>query len=784
MAASQRLRFEDCELDLTRNCLLRKGREVHLRQKAFLVLQQLIEGRGRLVTKDELFGQVWPETAVTDDVLVQVIRELRRALGDDSHQPVYIKTVPKEGYRFICEVTEADGQPLPEDIIKVEFEIEEETQTESQAQSSGLLDLLTSAGMTWRVAAGSVAAIVVLAGAFYIIAPTIGRSSAEVRLPSVAGKKALAVMFFDNRSGDTELDWLREGLPDMILTKLSRSNKVMTLSRAQLQAVLKREGYKDGSAIEQEAATAVARRAGVNTLVMGDFSRLGETIRVNATLIDAESGDLEAAESITVGSPGELLDRIDILALMLVKALDADQANVDVAIATAMTDDIEAYRCYSLAIEKAHGLNNPEAVKLLEKAIELDPEFAMAHARLGYTYAVTWGLAEKARPYLAKAFARSDKLSAKDRLHVLAWYSIANLDYPRAVDHFRQIIIEYPLETEAYLRLGNLLRGERQHAEAIDVLKRGLVVEPDSPILHNTLGLIYSERGKHDEAIESHRRYVSLAPTEANSYDSLGMSFHWAGRYDEAIDSYSKALELNPKFEIAYSHIGVAYFQTGRYKKAEEYFRRYLELAPSDLEKGRAYCYLARIFRARGDKSNELAFAKKAYDLGGQFGVDMLSYMLEKGDRRAVADIGSKVFLPIKVSNRGSRVSERPQEYFKGMVAMADGDHERALTHFRSALQHNPYTWDIEPYEDCLGRAYLRLGRYSEAIAEFQRVLQINPNYPLANYHIGEAYRRSGADAEAAAKFDDFLSTWKDADVDIPEVGYAARFLSEIRGRG
>ena len=105
-------------------------------------------------------------------------------------------------------------------------------------------------------------------------------------------------------------------------------------------------------------------------------------------------------------------------------------------------------------MEKAQALHNTEAIALLEKAVALDPQFAMAHARIGYVYAVTWGLADKGKPHLEKAFQLSDRLTEKDKLYITAWYAIANLDYPGAAQMFRQVIAEYPLEIEAYWRLG------------------------------------------------------------------------------------------------------------------------------------------------------------------------------------------------------------------------------------------------------------------------------------------------------------------------------------------
>jgi DNA-binding winged helix-turn-helix (wHTH) protein/Flp pilus assembly protein TadD/TolB-like protein len=595
-AEKQIYRFADVEINTSQNCLKRGDREYHLRQKAFAVLLYLLEQRQRVVTKDELMNIVWKDTAVTDDALVQCIKEIRRSIGDDSHRQRFIKTIPKSGYRFIGTLEEskngfyADAADLP-----VEKSIEKSAKKSDYDAAFSIPELIAGRKVFFAIFLA-----VFVISLFSFLGQTVrqkGRSYAEVTLPQIAGKKTLAVMFFENQSKSTKLEWLREGLPDMLITNLSRSTKLTVLSRQQFQLLLERAGHQSGERIGLETALEIARKSQAEWFIIGSYAQLGEKLRLDVQLYDAQTGGLQTAESLIVEKTEQILTEIDLLSIKLAARLDAGEPESRTTLGTVMTDNLEAYRYYSLSLEKARGLHKKDAIELLEKAVALDPEFAMAHARIGHTYAVTWGWAEKAKPHLERAFALSDRLTEKDRLYITAWYAIANLDYPAAIGSFREIIAKYPTETEAYLRLGYLLRGEEEFEEAISVMRQGLTIDPDSSALYNALGLLYSLLGRHTEAIAMHERYVALEPAEANARDSLGMSYQWAGRYEEAIAEYNRALELNPNFEIAYAHLGVALFQTGRYRMAIDWFKKYIAVAPSELESERGYAYIAHVYR-------------------------------------------------------------------------------------------------------------------------------------------------------------------------------------------
>lgn len=346
-----------------------------------------------------------------------------------------------------------------EEITRIEVEYESDDFIRAVADNP--LAALTAGRPKSRVFAFALLAVISAAAVFslFYFSRSLRRgqeTAAKVVLPNTPGKKSLAVMYFTNQSGNSELNWLREGLADMLINDLSRSPKLNILSRQQFHTLLDRNGYSGDEELLPENALDITRKSGAEAFITGSFAQIGEAIRLDVQLYDTETGELRAVESVTSKKMDEIFADIDLLSLKLANHLDATpfEQEQQSDITQAMTGNLEAYRDYSLAVAEAESLHNKEAIALLEKAIALDPQFAMAHARIGYTYAITWGFAAKARPYLEKAFSLSNRLTEKDRLNIAAWYSIANLDYPNAIEFYRQIISKYPTETEAYHRLG------------------------------------------------------------------------------------------------------------------------------------------------------------------------------------------------------------------------------------------------------------------------------------------------------------------------------------------
>lgn len=769
-------RLDGIEIDAARVCLKRDGQERHLRQQTFQVLIYLLEQRERLITKDELIEHVWRDTAVTDNALEQCLTEIRKVLGDDSRNPRFIKTVPRAGYRFIGSVEEVDLRGGEMEVPKALA-----TQAEGTSDSVAVAASQTPVWIKKRAVLVSILVIVIAgaATAAFLIQRrrSLGLSLSNVTLPQTAGKRSVAVMFFDNQSGSADLDWLREGLADMLITDLSRSKNLTILSRQQLHTLLDRTGHQSSEKIRLEEALDIAQKSKATVVIMGSFARLGEQIRIDAQLHDARDGLLLAAERLVVDQPAQILTQVDLLSIKLASHLGASEQPANAGLTSVMTNNLAAYRYYSLGVEKAQAVQNPEAIALLQKAVALDPDFAMAYARIGYTYAVSWGLLEQGKPYLEKAFKLTDRLSEKDKLNIAAWYALANQDYAAAIRSFQEIVARYPLQVEAYRGLGRLLRGENRHDEAIEILKQGLVIDSDAKDLYNGLGSVYSDLGRHDEAIAMFQRYVKLAPEEPNAHDSLGLGYQWAGRYQDAVQEYERALTLKPDFEVSVIHLANTLYQQGRYREALHEFQHYIEIAPSISERGRGYSGIAQIQRSRGrldeaERAARQSLARDKTSLG-----QMFAAALEKGDLPAAEKLKSALE-KIRRTARGARGDLRELSYYQGRFELKSGRATEAIEKFKEALQHRAPTWNVDPYEDCLANAYLELSRWDEAIAEYERILRLNPNYPLVHYHLAQAYERKGQRDQARAEYERFLQVWSNADADIPEVVSARKALS------
>ena len=729
------LKLAEIEIHPERSVVCRDGEEIYLRQQTLRVLLYLVEHRDRLVSRDELHTAIWRDTAVTPDALVQCIVDIRKALGDSSKEPRFIRTVPKLGYGYIG--------PTPDASVIGPSAIEPSEAPRGRWPR-------------WRLGA-AIVVVALLAGAL-ILTNVLSTGSAE--WPEPGARRKIVVLPFTNESGDPSAAWLQNGLPNMLITGLGRSAGVSAVTLADLEDV--------GAAVMR-----------ADLVVRGSFSSVGQSLRVDVRM-HTRSGEPFGVDSMVAERREDVLAEIDRLSGRLTARLGVAPpgSGAVLQIADVMTSDLDAYREYVFGVQKASALEPDAAIERFESAVTRDPGFAMAHARIGATYVITIGEPDKGRAHLAKAFQLSSRLREVDRLWILAWYSLAKLEYDEAMAPLRTLIARYPTDLEAYSVLARLLIGRERWTDALQVIEQGLALDPDAKDLHNQASAAAAGAGRPGAALEAARRYVAVAPDEANARDTLGLRLQDLGRYDEAIEAYRQALALNPGFHVARVHMGNTYFAQGRYREAASAWEPLTRQA--DLEtRARGLGALGWLAYRRGDLAAAWRLALEAATLSPRNPWPAFHVAIARQDRAGYRRIAGLTRWD-EYSNRGAPHARIFQHYMWSLGFLIEGRVDEALTQLREAVRHPPIGWGVEPLHDSLAEAYFDLERWDDARAEYERLVTQRPWFARPHYRLAQLADRRNDPAAARGHYERFLEAWNKADADVPEVVAARERLRRL----
>jgi len=534
------IRFDRYVLDLRRGALRSGEDDIEIRPKTFEVLKFLVENAERLVAKDEIVAAVWPGVFVTDDSLVQCVKELRRALGKDGER--LVRTVPRRGYRLEAQALpdlaasrpdsvgrSPDGQPLPPAGAAV--------------RGSG-----ASAGARWRlwsaVAACVLALIFIGLWRFGQIGPDVTVQGALPRL----GKPAIAVLPFGSPVG--EGDYFADGMTDDVINALSRFSSLTVMSRNAVAS------YKGRSVTPQQ----VGRNLSVQYVLEGSVRRIGDQLRVTAELTDTDRGQV-----LWSGRFDDALRNLfvvqDLITTQVVGGLAVKVSQVEQQRAYAKpTESLEAYD-YVLrarrAASEAKRSTNVDARALLRKAIELDSRYAAAYTGLAETYrvAVTMGWAQSPEAALKEADALAHKaLSLNDsdvRAHILlGQIHIYYGRYEQALGELDQATAINSNDADAIAGRGTVLVWLGRTEEGITALEMARRIDPALNIFNRfALALGYYLTGKYDTAVELLVRNLSETPEASYNGAVLAASYAQQGRSEEATRAAEMVRRSDPAFD-------------------------------------------------------------------------------------------------------------------------------------------------------------------------------------------------------------------------------------------
>jgi tetratricopeptide (TPR) repeat protein len=279
---------------------------------------------------------------------------------------------------------------------------------------------------------------------------------------------------------------------------------------------------------------------------------------------DVASGKVLSADSVR----GEdVFPLVDELTGRIRASLDVADRPAGRPLAEVVTPSLEAYQFFSEGLEAHQNLRHGDAQRLYERAVEIDPSFAMALFELS-RLAENWGQTARSTEYRQKVLEQMDRLPERQRLLVEAAYTEAEGRPEQAIELLEDLVIRYPDEEEAWDRLQRFYRRVNRPEKALEAAARGVEAVPQSGPLRNSYGYELMRWGRYPEALRELETYAELVPNEPNPYDSLAEAYLITGQPEEALETYARPLELDPDWWIA--HVGRFWSlaMLGRYEEA------------------------------------------------------------------------------------------------------------------------------------------------------------------------------------------------------------------------
>jgi TolB-like protein len=490
---SLRYLFDDCAFDTDRRELHRGADAVSIAPQVFDLLDYLIRNRDRVISKDELINAIWNGRIVSEAALTTRLNVARSAIGDSGEEQRLIKTLPRKGFRFVGTVREAAG---PSSLV-------------------------------------------------------VADDPAEPPMPILAlpDKPSIAVLPFANLSSDPEQDYFADGIVDDITLALARFKSLFVIARNSSFV------YK-GKAIDIKT---VGRDLGVRYLLEGTVRKASGRVRITSQLIDATTGAHLWVDRFE-GELGDVFALQDEVTANVVSAIQPKLLQAEIELAVRRPNDLSAYDLYLRAARHYYAMTREgmaEALRLLSRALEIDPRYGAAASLAGFcrTINLTLGWANDPQPEIEEV---------------------------RRLSRLVLSIDENDPEPIAFAGWAKAFLGT-DFAAATELVDHAVALNPNSAIAWSYRGMTYQFVGQPEEAVRSFERGVRLSPLDPMLYATftgMGLAFISLGRFDKAVAAAAKALRKNPTFTPAYRCLAAALVHLGRDAEARETAARLLEIQP------------------------------------------------------------------------------------------------------------------------------------------------------------------------------------------------------------
>jgi eukaryotic-like serine/threonine-protein kinase len=638
-----------------------------------------------------------------------------------------------------------------------------------------------------RAAVTALALIALLAGGLYLRSRTAAHSANAVPLTD---KDSLLLPDFVNKTGDSVFD---EALKQALTIALNQSPFLNIVSDRKVEETLRLMGQPAVQHMTPELAPEVCVRTGSKATVLGSISNLGGQYVIGLNAIGCGSGDMLASEQGTAAGKGEVLKALGKAAGKLRSKLGESLATVekfDVPV-EATTTSLEALKAFSMGDRTACRMGDAGAIPFYRRAIELDPNFALAYQALSVSY-FNLNQADLAAENATKAYGLQDRVSERERYRIsTTYYHTVTGELEKAIEEYELWSKSYPRDATPPLNLGVAYQQLGQYDKAVVETKEALRLAPTTTAYGN-LSFEYIALNRLDDAEEV------LREAQAKGFDGLyirGNLYLLAFRHGDRKGMEQQLAWATGRVgdeDAMLSGQADTHAYYGRLARARDYSRRASESAVRAGSKETAALWLAAAALREAEFGNTAAAtqnADAALSLRSGSDVKLLAALtLARAGETAKAK--RLVEQLEKTSSTDTLLKLYCLPTIHGAIEISKNNPPQAIQELEAAVPYElggtlafPYLYPVW----VRGQAYLAANDGVAAAAEFQKLIDhpgIALNQPigsLAHLGLGRAYALSGDNAKARTAYQSFLTLWKDADPDIPVLIAAKAEFAKLR---
>jgi eukaryotic-like serine/threonine-protein kinase len=610
------------------------------------------------------------------------------------------------------------------------------------------------------------------------------------RANALTEKDTVVLADFVNTTGDPVFDGT---LKQALAVQLEQSPYLNLLRESRIHDALRFMGRPPDARLSNDVAREICMREGAKAMLTGSIASLGTHYVITLSALNAQTGDVLAREEKEAESKEQVLKSLDQAASSLRGKLGESIGSVQkfaTPLEQATTSSLEALQAFSLGQAEHLRLEDSKAIPHLKRAVELDPNFAMAHATLGVAYSnLTQG--DLAASFITKAFDLKERASERERLYISShYYDIVTREVEKAIEIYEQWVQTYPRDS----------------------------------VPRDNLALRYQAIGQHEKALASSSEAMRIDPKDVYAFQNVADAYERLNRFDEARAVAEQAAAKNMGRSVHFTLFDLAFI---RGDEAAE--RHELELAASHPDEpillmfqANAQCALGKLQPARA------AFAQSE-SVSQRLGYKEFSGIILAQQASCEAELGNLKEARQKISDALAISQDRDTRAIVMDVLPRTGDTARSqkiaddlvrqyptdtllnrvfvpLAQTRSDLQRNQPVQAVArleiatPYElgtgpgtarylvnYIRGEAFLGSNQGAKAAAEYQKILDhrgIDPwdvTYSLSHLGLGRAYALQGNTAAAKSAYQDFFAAWKDADPDLSVLKQAKAEYEKLR---